>query len=285
MAITKETVEQAYNYGCKRICFGDDPHADLRWPKDQNQFNYGTINLPFRHGIELSYPFRLYPSRNNENRPDAGWHYFKDAEDRAKATEWCNRCGNTVFLYDCLHASVALSYNFRFENNSWVRTELGQLEHDAKQNGDAEATNKIAKKMGTFISTFQPYSDADLICGVPAQEGKDWHIPAELAGRISTATGKPDVTDSFLFDHKKPSIRALPLNAKWDGLARTDFKVNSADGALTNKKVILIDDKYQSGVTLQYVASKLLKNGAGQVYGLCAVKTMRDDDKDGPPDN
>ncbi|MBF0334071.1 MAG: nickel-dependent hydrogenase large subunit, partial [Alphaproteobacteria bacterium] len=42
--------------------------------------------------------------------------------------------------------------------------------------------------------------------------------------------------------------------------------------------VILIDDKYQSGVTLQYVASRLYQAGARRVYGLCAVKTMRDTD-------
>ena len=285
MVITKETVEQAYNYACRRICFGDDPHAHLRRPKDQDRFDHGTINLPFRHGIELAIPIELRHNKRDSSHADAGWNFFETEAQRQQTSNWCDRCGNTVFLYDCLHASVALSYNFRFENNRWVRTEIGQLEHDAKQSGDAEAIGKIAMQMETLISTFEPYSGADLICSVPTQEGKDWHLPSELAKQVSTATGKPDVTGWFLFGREKPSITNCSQKEKWDALKSTDFKVNAADGALTNKKVILIDDKYQSGVTLQYVASKLLENGASQVYGLCAVKTMRDDDNDGPPDN
>jgi predicted amidophosphoribosyltransferase len=42
--------------------------------------------------------------------------------------------------------------------------------------------------------------------------------------------------------------------------------------------VILIDDKYQSGMTIQFVASRLYDAGTAKVYGLCAVKTLRDMD-------
>ena len=285
MAITKETVEQAYNYACKRICFGDDPHAHLRRPKNQDGFDYGTINLPFRHGIEQTMPIQLRHNENDTVHTNAGWNFFVSAEQRHQVSNWCDRCGNTVFLHDCLHASVALGYNFRFEDNGRFRTEIGQLEHDAKQSGDAEAIGKIAMQMETLISTFEPYSSADLICSVPTQEGKDWHLPSEVAKRVSTATGKPDVTGWFLFGREKPSITNCSQKEKWDALENTEFKDNEVDSALKNKTVILIDDKYQSGVTLQYVASKLLERGASQIYGLCAVKTMRDDDNDGPPDN
>lgn len=42
--------------------------------------------------------------------------------------------------------------------------------------------------------------------------------------------------------------------------------------------VILIDDKYQSGTTINFVASILRGAGAGAIYGLCIVKTARDTD-------
>ena len=82
MAITKETVEQAYNYACKRICFGDDPHAHLRRPKNQDGFDYGTINLPFRHGIEQTMPIELRHNENDTVHTDAGWNFFLSAEQR-----------------------------------------------------------------------------------------------------------------------------------------------------------------------------------------------------------
>lgn len=52
----------------------------------------------------------------------------------------------------------------------------------------------------------------------------------------------------------------------------------TAGPSVIGKRVILFDDKYQSGMTLQFVASKLLEAGATDVYGLCAVKTWRDTD-------
>jgi predicted amidophosphoribosyltransferase len=42
--------------------------------------------------------------------------------------------------------------------------------------------------------------------------------------------------------------------------------------------VILIDDLYQSGITMQYVASRLLQAGAASVLSLTIVKSNRDTD-------
>jgi predicted amidophosphoribosyltransferase len=40
----------------------------------------------------------------------------------------------------------------------------------------------------------------------------------------------------------------------------------------------LIDDKYQSGTTAQFVASHLYQAGAAEVCGLFCIKTWRDTD-------
>jgi len=40
------------------------------------------------------------------------------------------------------------------------------------------------------------------------------------------------------------------------------------------KDIVLLDDLYMSGITLQYVAMKLKEAGAGKVYGLCLVKSF-----------
>ena len=45
---------------------------------------------------------------------------------------------------------------------------------------------------------------------------------------------------------------------------------------LRGAKVLLLDDNYQSGISLQYVAMILQKYGAYQVYGLSMTKTLRD---------
>ena len=44
------------------------------------------------------------------------------------------------------------------------------------------------------------------------------------------------------------------------------------------RKILLIDDLYQSGITMNYVAMLLLEQGAKKVYGLACEKTCRNDD-------
>jgi len=51
-----------------------------------------------------------------------------------------------------------------------------------------------------------------------------------------------------------------------------------ASAAFKGRKVILLDDKYQSGTTAQFVASQLYDAGASEVQGLFCVKTWRDTD-------
>ena len=64
--------------------------------------------------------------------------------------------------------------------------------------------------------------------------------------------------------------------AMWEETGLNFQKTSSAD--VTHKSVLLIDDVYQSGTTMQFVAMKLQEAGAGEVYGLCLTKTLGDYD-------
>ena len=43
---------------------------------------------------------------------------------------------------------------------------------------------------------------------------------------------------------------------------------------LKNKTILLLDDMYQSGVTMQYVAMRLKEAGAKRVFGMAIVKSL-----------
>jgi len=74
----------------------------------------------------------------------------------------------------------------------------------------------------------------------------------------------------------KASVKEVALDEKWAAWESADLQVTSLD--LAEKKIILIDDKYQSGTTIQFVGSVLQSHGASEVYGLSLVKTLRDTD-------
>jgi predicted amidophosphoribosyltransferase len=67
-------------------------------------------------------------------------------------------------------------------------------------------------------------------------------------------------------------------------LAR-DQKLDALVGSISvdadkvrGKSLVVVDDLYQSGLTINYVAEELRAAGAAEVFGLAAVKTLRDDD-------
>ncbi|MBF0324669.1 MAG: hypothetical protein HQL42_06305 [Alphaproteobacteria bacterium] len=84
------------------------------------------------------------------------------------------------------------------------------------------------------------------------------------------------MTDRFKFSRDKGALKDALLDQKWDALelAGLIFEPNLPEGS----SIVLIDDKYQSGVTMQFVASRLYLAGASEVFGLSMVKTLRDTD-------
>jgi predicted amidophosphoribosyltransferase len=50
-----------------------------------------------------------------------------------------------------------------------------------------------------------------------------------------------------------------------------------ANGIFTNKPVLLLDDLYQSEVSMNYCALLLLQAGAKKIFGLACEKTCRND--------
>ena len=293
MQTTKQTVEDMRRCRPKRFCFSGDDNAKKRRPKDLEGCKHGVVQLPFWPRIRELFPYPLYTDplytdplytdplytdTIRTGQPDAVWRRFESPEEFKTATDWCDDCGPTVFLYDCLEMSMALGLNYDFEKK--CKTELSTLEECAKHNQDRDAIDSLCKKLTTQIKQFPPLLSADFICGVPGTRAKPFHLPNQLAQKVAKNLGKADVTPYLMFGDRKPSIKDTELSNKWDILKDAGIEIDAKMPLLRDKTVLLIDDKYQSGTTLQFVASKLQPCGVTKIFGLCVVKTMRDDDND-----
>jgi hypoxanthine phosphoribosyltransferase len=75
----------------------------------------------------------------------------------------------------------------------------------------------------------------------------------------------------------------------WDGHGRSCGAVTKVTVTLVgsvsvdttkvaDKTIVVVDDLYQSGLTISYIAEELRQAGAKEVFGLAAVKTLRNDD-------
>jgi phosphoribosylpyrophosphate synthetase len=206
--------------------------------------------------------------------------YFKyvNKEEIDHIEKWEKNQGCRVFLRDCLSLSIALDFNL-IDSTSGKYTKIGDLERNGKHNKDQNSINQIADIVAQTINDMPYYKDADLICSVPPRPDKDFDLPSSVTSLVSAKVGKPDVTNSFVFKGKKSSVKTSTFDEKWNVWEGAQvFFQNSPTLNVNDKTVILIDDKYQSGITIQYIAMKLQQAGAHEVYGLSFVKTMRDTD-------
>ncbi|MGO9317995.1 MAG: hypothetical protein ACLPXT_01410 [Terracidiphilus sp.] len=207
---------------------------------------------------------------------DGMWRSVHDEAEFARIQEWILAQGTRKFLRNCLDLSIALDYNIaNIENGQY--TEIGALEHRAKPVCDAEAVASLSKFCADTIQNLHYYRDTEFIVAVPTMSAKQYDLPSQVAARVSVALSKKNLTDCFAWDHaKQKPLKGARIEEKWTLLEATGLRFNCS---ISNKSdVILIDDKYQSGTTMQFVAMKLQEAGARFIFGISLVKTLRDTD-------
>jgi hypothetical protein len=272
--ITRADVERCRSDGgTRRIAFAYT-HKDQLKRTDDPRF-VGSFSVPFPKTIkplfEAGTGLDLFPSRNSTGV----WRSIRSEEEFDQIAGWVRDQGTRIFLRDFLDLSIALDQNF-IDNHSGSYTQLGLYESVAKDKPNEAALGLLVDRYCEAIGGLPYYRDATQIAAVPARPGKLYDLPTVLADRIAKRLTLRDLTPHFCFKGTKDPIKTLELDQKWDTWERTGL---AFEQELDNSQpIILIDDKYQSGITLQFVASRLCAAGAGPVFGLCAVKTLRDTD-------
>lgn len=265
--ITKDTVLATHKQKPRKKCFANKSGVQKRKANPTFSVAIESAKKVFESqtGLELGW------SQEYQNY----WRYL-DQKEIEIAEEWEKSQGSLIYLRDCLSLSVAIDYNLT-DNISGQYTTMGLLEHNGKHNKDQNTVNQLADRVSQIVQHLPYYRDADLICSVPPRPDKDFDLPSSVASLVSGKIGKQDVTGGFVFGGQKTSVKTSTFDEKWNvwESARVSFQ-NSPAFNVNGKTVILIDDKYQSGITIQYIAMKLQQAGAHEVYGLSFVKTLRD---------
>jgi len=266
--ITKDAIFAEHRKTPKRKCFGQQTGIQEKQKTDDV---FSTCIPSARKIFEAETGLELYKSEY-----DSYWRFIQNDEQRDRIKNWEGKRGRLVFLRDCLPLSIALNFNFVGEAGNY--TDIGQWEANAKTQQDKVAMMELAKETAQVIQSLPFYKEADYICAVPAMPSKTFDLPRSVVSQVSCQIGKPDITSAFHFNRDKASVKDAKIAEKWDIWENADL---SFQKSINGKTVILIDDKYQAGVTLQYSAMKLQQAGAREVYGLCFVKTWGDQDNRG----
>ena len=198
-------------------------------------------------------------------------------------------CGAPSFLDVCIARDYTSDTN---DLSHW--TQMGGLFHIAKyQNNltqsekDAcvlQLSNAVAEMIDCTLGISDGLTKAQfpgvLISPMPVEYEKRFeNFDYKLCVNISGALGLPLVTPVIDWSRKK-QVKGMSLSDKcsyWDALI-SDRCISVDDVLVRNKIIILVDDLYQSGLSMEKMAEFLKSCGAYKVYGFACVKAMRDSD-------
>jgi competence protein ComFC len=152
-----------------------------------------------------------------------------------------------------------------------VRSDLGELLYKLKYRADPSAVDSIAEAAAEFL-TEKWRVNVDLIVPVPpSNTGRKRQPVLEVATAISERTGIGLCLDGLVKVKQTPQLKDV-----------FDFKerVAALEGAFTvekakiqGKRVLLFDDLFRSGATMNTITECLMTGGAEVVYALTLTRT------------
>jgi hypothetical protein len=197
--------------------------------------------------------------------------------------DWIATVGKYVAMKDMLALSFALDYEREAGDPNRPQTEIGALRAQAKPYGGQTATKRtsaaadqLVDRCLAFLKEMTCYQSAQCVVAMPPSDPtKEYNLPRNLAAQMAARLGLEDLSKHVRTMKARGSIKAVPLAQKLDTLLGT-IEVDA--GVFEGKHVLLIDDLYQSGISMNYCALLLLKAGAKKIFGLACEKTCRNDD-------
>jgi hypoxanthine-guanine phosphoribosyltransferase len=156
--------------------------------------------------------------------------------------------------------------------DSDVHTPIGELKYQAKFNDNEEAEAELTGICKEWIEKSPFLKEADYICAMPGSSPATESLPHRIVSNLEGFDFE-DISDSVIWTSKIRNVKdAATAEAKLEILEESGLQI--AEGLdLKGKTVLLFDDLYMSGLSMQYVAMKLKEAGAAYVFGLCTVKS------------
>lgn len=196
-----------------------------------------------------------------------------------------NKNIDKYFNSSILSYCVAKDLNFSMNENE--RTPLGKAEYCLKYKinklSEEEILNNEKLLIDSILSCYNILPiDNNNICITIIPIDKDDNEESKLSYKMAKFLSSEKNHELLFFKCKKPKFKNLNLNDKikaWDTIySNKDDFTKIGECNIIGKDFIIVDDLYQSGVSMWYYAKFLKSIGANTVMGIAAVKSLRDSD-------
>ena len=149
------------------------------------------------------------------------------------------------------------------------RSEIGDLLYQLKYSGDRTAVEKIAEAAEAFMGQWKP--GVDILVPVPASRARNAPPVVLVAQSLGKRMGIP-VVDCVKRTREVQQLKDITdLDERLKLLEGLHTVDNTASGG---KRILLFDDLYRSGATLNAIAKVLYDDGgAKEVFALTITRT------------
>jgi len=153
------------------------------------------------------------------------------------------------------------------------RSELGELLYRLKYRSDMSVVSELAETAASFIRSW--VAGIGVVVPVPPTRSARTHQPVLVVAKaLADLLGLPVCERAVAKTRDTPQLKDVyDYNERLSLLAGA-FRVESSE--IRGRRVLLLDDLYRSGATMNAVASALCDDGgAAAVYALAMTRTRR----------
>jgi ATP-dependent DNA helicase RecQ len=167
----------------------------------------------------------------------------------------------------------ALDFHSSFTGADWNRSGIGDLTYRLKYQSDASALPALIEHTRKLFLAYPETNQFDVILPVPSSTQRSFSPVHEFCKALSCALAKPMQTSLVKTRQTQPQKEMQTLVQKRDNVAGA-FAIN---GDITGKRILIVDDLFDSGATLEEITCLLLKHQASRVNVLTLTRTIHAD--------
>lgn len=166
--------------------------------------------------------------------------------------------------------SVPIGHNeFGHMQFDTKRSDVGELLYRLKYSGDESVADELADAAAAFLARWNP--GIDLLVPVPPSSVRAVQPVAILSAAIAKRLGIP-VSNSVTRSREAPQLKGV---YDLDERSRILDGLHAADPShVAGKRVLLFDDLFRSGATMNAITASLLEQGhVSEVFALAITRT------------
>ena len=168
-------------------------------------------------------------------------------------------------------SSTMIGYNeYGHPEFDTVRSELGELVYRLKYKGDKSVLPSIVETTAEFLQT-QEFCPSVVIPMPPSKLQRAFQPVVEISSALAKNLGVPVDSISLAKTKATPQMKDIgDFAARMKELE----SVFTTDQSLSGQQILLVDDLFQSGASMNVAARVLKQEGlAGSVYALALTRT------------